>query len=163
MSFEVVFFPSVWMYNPVTVIFCITYTTNADRMPASCSYKSHGHPPESLHRPGLLLRREDPVPQLSMAVEINTCINAQDMQNHNVAQIPPKNRFRRMSSTCPIPRCTQLQLHWEGWHALHPVPDSWLSDGGIRSGRREVWGICNPQGPVADSEGVLWRSKNCTV
>lgn len=48
---------------------CVTLTTDADRVPASCSYTAHGHPPQCLHYLGLLLRGEASVPQLTMAVE----------------------------------------------------------------------------------------------
>ena len=65
--------------------------------------------------------------------------------------------------TCPVPRCTQLQIHWEGWHVLHSVPDSWPSGVVIRSGRREVLWLCNLQGPEGDAKTVLESSREWNV
>lgn len=44
-------------------------TTNADRVPSSCRYRAHLHPPQSLHCPGLLLGEESSVSQLTMTVK----------------------------------------------------------------------------------------------
>lgn len=45
---------------------------NADRVPASCCHAAHGHPPEGLHSPGLLLGGEASMTQLTMTGGVST-------------------------------------------------------------------------------------------
>lgn len=106
-SFEVCLFFNLKLRIHCQYLLWMSLTTNADRVPASCSYTAHGHPPERLHCPGLLLRGEASVPQLTMTVEL-TYTHTKDKL---IAQISNKDRRVIIGSTCPVPRCTQLQRH----------------------------------------------------
>lgn len=82
-----------------------TLTTDADRVPASCCHMAHGHPPEGLHYPGLLLRGQASVPQLTMAVKhTHTHTHDQDRRFSFLLCVQTV-----VGCTCPVPRCARLR------------------------------------------------------
>lgn len=68
----------------------------------------------------------------------------------------------RMKSTCPVPRCTQLQWHWGELHVLHSLLHSWLWNVGIRVDREVLLWLYNLQAPGADSKESL-KIKNMSL
>lgn len=135
---------------PVSCLVWKSLAANADRVPASCCHAAHGHPPEGLHSPGLLLGGEASMTQLTMT--------GGDQHSENMTTqlgSPSWTVFVFVQPTCPVPRCTPLQRHWAARRARHSVQDSWLSDVAIRSDIRVVLWLCNLQGPGADSRGGL--------
>lgn len=140
---------------PVSCLVWKSLAADADRVPSSCSHAAHGHPPEGLHSPGLLLGGEASVTQLTVTVKGN-------QHGEHTAWTSSADRGVLVHSTCPVPRCTPLQRHWAARRARHPMQDSWLSDVAIKGDRRAVLWRCNLQGPGADSRGGLGDRKTCS-